>query len=245
MSGPLSSLRARLRWPAPAPEPAPVAQPIKLRAVEAALALPGVDSVADLGGVWAVDGAYTFHALQTAALRRAVLVDEDITAAVRERARDHPQLELVEANFGAEATAERVGEVGVALLFDVLLHQVAPDWDEILVRYAARAQAVAVVQPQYLAAERTTRLIDLGRERYLEQVPSLDIHEALFDRLDEPHPQRGRPWRDVHDVWQWGITDADLRERMRALGFREVHFEDAGHWGELEHFAQRAFVFAR
>ncbi|HEX4106512.1 MAG TPA: hypothetical protein VHX88_00170 [Solirubrobacteraceae bacterium] len=228
-----------------APAPAPIAQPIKLRAVEAALALEGVDSIADLGGVWAVDGVYTFHALEHATLRRAVLVDDDITAAVHERAGAHPQLELIEADFGSPEVADQVGEIGAVLLFDVLLHQVDPDWSEILERYARRARAVAIVQPQYLAAEQTTRLIELGRERYLAQVPKQAEHDALFDRLDELNPRRGRRWRDVHDVWQWGIVDEDLRTRMRALGFCEVHFEDGGQWRGLEAFAARAFVFAR
>jgi len=95
-----------------------------------------VRSFADLGGVWAVDGGYTFFALERFDIERAYLVDEDHTDAVRERAEGFTGLELVTANFGARTTADRLGSVDAVILFDVLLHQVAPDWDEILELYA-------------------------------------------------------------------------------------------------------------
>jgi hypothetical protein len=94
--------------------------------------------------------------------------------------------------------------------------------------------------------EETVRLIDLGREAYLAAVPPDPIHDALFDRLDEPHPARGgRRWRDVHDVWQWGITDADLIARAAALGFEVAAHVDNGPWRGLERFHEVGFAFAR
>jgi hypothetical protein len=231
---------------APPPGPAaPPLQPIKLRAIDAAFAHLGEDaSVADLGGVWAVEAGYLFHALDAHAPRAAVLVDEDITPGVRARARAHPRLELVEANF---AGGGAVRDVDLALLFDVLLHQVDPDWDAVLARWAPHVRAFAVVEPLLDGDDaHAVRLPELGRERYLELVPPDPLHDALFDRLDEPNPRRGgRPWRDVHDVWQWGITDGALRARMAELGFAEVHHEDGGPWQGLASFHHGAFVFAR
>ena len=230
---------------APGPIVHPPLVPLKLRTVDAAFALPEVTSVADLGGVWAVDAGYTFHALERHSPQRAVLVDDDITPAVRTRATSFPQLRLLEQNFGLERTPGDVGPIGVVLLFDVLLHQVDPHWDEILRRYAPLAQAFAIVNPMYDAAVHTVRLLDLGEDRYRSSVPRQDNLDGLFERLDQVNPQRGRPWRDVHDVWQWGITDADLRACMDTLGFTAVHAEQRGRWHGLADFEDCAYVFRR
>jgi SAM-dependent methyltransferase len=237
----------------PAPDPCvpsrPTLVPLKLRTIDAAFALDEVTSVADLGGVWAVDAGYSFHALEHHAPARAVLVDDDITPRVRERAAAFGQLELLEQNFGLERTPGDVGPIGVVLLFDVLLHQVDPDWDEILHRYAPHAQAFAIVNPMWSPREGgetgTVRLLDLGEARYRQAVPPQDNLEGLFGRLDEINPQRGRPWRDVHDVWQWGITDADLRAKLDALGFEVAFSERHGRWRGLEDFEDCAYVFRR
>lgn len=237
----MSGLLARLRGAAPR---APL-HGIKLRAIDAAFDRGDVRSVADLGGIWAVDGGYTFHALERHAPERAVLVDESVTPATRERARRHPQLEIVEGNFGDPAVAERVGTVDAVILFDVLLHQVAPDWDEVMRMYAERARYLIVVQPQYVGGSETVRLLDLGRERYLELVPDVPEHHEVWTRMDEYLPERGRPYRDVHNIWQWGITDRDLRARAEALGLGLVYYEDNGTWQDRAAFGNHAFVFRR
>jgi hypothetical protein len=219
--------------------------PLKLKTIDEAFKLPTVTSVADLGGVWAVEAGYSFHALEHHAPDRAVLVDDDITPGVRERAAAFPQFELLEQNFGLERTPGDVGPIGVVLLFDVLLHQVNPDWDEILRRYAPHAQAFAIVNPMWDAGDETVRLLDLGEERYRAAVPPQDNIDGLFDRLDEVNPKRGRPWRDVHDVWQWGITDAGLRATMADLGFAVAFAEQHGRWRGLADFEDCAYVFHR
>lgn len=251
MSGILDRVRRRTRRTGVPAEGAsaagggPPLHEIKLRAIDAAFAGGRVKSVADLGGVWAVDGGYSFYALKTHRPERAVLVDESVTAATRERARNHPQLEIVEGSFGDPAIAERVGAVDAVILFDVLLHQVAPDWDEIMAMYAARARHLIIVQPQYVAGDETIRLVDLGRERYLEIVPDVPEHHEMWDRLDEYLPDRGRKYRDIHNIWQWGITDADLRRRAEELGLEEIHYEDGGVWQDRVAFGNHAFVFRR
>jgi len=204
-----------------------------------------VRSFADLGGVWAVDGGYTFSALERFDIERAYLVDEDHTEAVRERAKGFHQLELVAANFGAQATADRLGGVDAVILFDVLLHQVAPDWDQILELYAPRTRSFVIVNPQWAGDGDAVRLLDLGREEYLRSVPRLEVHSEVFAKLDEDNPRRGRPWRDVHDIWQWGISDPALTATLERLGFALVYFEDLGRWQGLERFRNRGFVFAK
>lgn len=218
-------------------------QPLKLRALERAFERTGADSFADLGGVWAVEAGYTFHVLERFRVRRALLVDTGITPAVRQVARRHPQLTLLEQDFSTAQAAAAVGQVDVVALFDVLLHQAAPDWDEVLGRYASQARALVVVQPQW-RGESTTRLLELGREAYLANVPADQI-PVDFDRLDDVHPRYGKPFRDIHEIWQWGITDHDMEEAARAHGLRRVYYEDDGTWRGLPGFAARAFVFLR
>jgi hypothetical protein len=219
-------------------------QPLKLRALDRAFDRVGSGgSFADLGGVWAVEAGYTFHVLEHHAPVRAVLVDTGITPTVRQRAEKYPALRLLEQDFGTPEAAQEVGEVDVVALFDVLLHQASPDWDEVLGRYCRQAKAVVVVQPQWVGA-RTVRLLDLGREEYLANVPAEQI-PVDFDALDEVHPRYGKPVRDIHEIWQWGITDDDLVGVATAHGLRPVYYEDVGQWGDLPAFAARAFVFLR
>lgn len=244
--GGLGALRRRLAGDGagPAPERPPLAE-LKLRTIDAAFALPQVSSVADLGGVWAVEAGYSFYALEHHDPERAVLVDDDITPAVRERAAGFGQLELLEQDFGLARTPGEVGPIGVVLLFDVLLHQVKPDWDEILRRYAPHTLAFAIVNPMWDGGASTVRLLELGEDRYRRLVPPQDNLEGLYGRLDEVNPRRGKLWRDVHDVWQWGITDADLRAVMAGLGFVPSFAERHGRWRGLPDFEDCAYVFHR
>src|SRR5687768_1085634 len=63
---------------------------------------PAPKLFADLGGVWGVNGAYTFHALRHNP-QQAYLVDTDFTDVVRKRAESFPNLKLVCGNFGSKS----------------------------------------------------------------------------------------------------------------------------------------------
>jgi hypothetical protein len=240
LTGPARRLGAALRRPA-APDGLGT---LKLAAIDRACELVRAASVADLGGVWAVDGGYAFHAAARPGVGRVALVDEDFTPTVTERAAGGV-LDLIRGNFGEPRIAERVGRVDVVLLFDVLLHQVRPDWDDVLDLYAARTGCFVIVQPTYRGDGPAVRLLDLGVEGYLASVPDVPIHQEALGRLDEVNDRRGRPWRDVHDIWQWGITDAALRAKLGGLGFEVAHHECPGPWRGLTAFADSAYVFAR
>lgn len=218
--------------------------PVKLDAITALWEVAAPRSFADLGGVWAVHGAYARWATERFRPSRGVLVDDDISSETRNGAAALPALELVEGNFADPVVVDRVGDVDAVLLFDVLLHQVAPDWDEVLALWAPHTRAVVVVEPHW-AGEETVRLVDLGREAYLAAVPPSPLHDALHGRLEEVNPERGRPWRDVHDVWQWGITDSDLDARIRSLGFERRWERYAGTWRGLESFRETGGVWVR
>ena len=222
-----------------------VLQPIKLRAIDAAFQRGRVSSFADLGGVWVVEAGYTFYVLETYRPSRAVLVDEEPTSEVVRRATDFPALTLLSRNFGAEQTPAELGHVDAILLFDVLLHQVDPDWDGILRMYAPVTDCFVIANPQFVAGPTTTRLLELGRDRYLELVPPQPNYSDLFDRLDEYLPDRGRRYRDIHNIWQWGIVDTDLIATMKDQGFELVYFENAGQWQAQPAFEHHAFVFQR
>jgi hypothetical protein len=231
--------------------------PVRLGLIDFAFQqLVGVRSFADLGGVWGVDGGYTFYALERYRPRRGVLVDTDVLPWVEARARRFPKLEVITGNFGDPAISARVGEVDTVMLFDTLLHQVAPDWDEVLELYAPRTRSFLIYNPQW-TGERTVRLLELGEEEYFLNVPhAVDdptptgpdgepLYAHLFGRLDEMNTKHGRLWRDVHNVWQWGITDHDLLSTMDRLGFAMKSEASFGPFKSLEHFERRAFVFER
>ncbi len=220
-------------------------QATKRRAIDAGFERLRARSFADLGGVWAVEGGYTLYALERFSIDRAVLVDTGITEPVRRRAAREPRLELVHGDFTEPDIARSVGTVDAVLMFDVLLHQVRPDWDEVLQLYAPLTRAFVIVNPQYIGGHRTVRLLDLGKERYDQLVPSSPVHDNAWAHLDEVHPTYGLPYRDIHEIWQWGIVDADLDAVCRRLGFERVYYENAGVWRDLLAFENHAFVYAR
>lgn len=207
-----------------------------------------VGSFADLGGVWGVDGAYTFYALDRHEVKTAFLVDTDFTDEVTRRSRRHWNLKLIKGNFGEKSVFEQIGGVDAVFFFDVLLHQVKPDWNEVLDMYGAAADVFVIYNQQWTGSENTVRLLDLGREEYFRNVPHDGEHptyRALFEKMHEMHPQHKRPWRDIHNVWQWGITDRDLVSRIEGLGFRMQYFKNCGRFGELPNFENHAFVFSK
>jgi hypothetical protein len=233
-------LRARRREPA-----APGLGELKLRAIDHAFERLGARTVADLGGVWAVDGGYTLYALDRHEADHGLIYDDDFTPPLIERERGDARLELAEGNFGRPEAPERIGEVDALLLFDVLLHQVDPDWDEILRMYAPATSAFVLSGPWWNGGDETVRLVELGRERYLEAVPLPDLHAEIWEKLDAYNPRRDRLWRDCHDIWQWGIPEAALRSAMTELGFELSHREQGGPWMGLADFDDIAFVFTR
>jgi hypothetical protein len=57
-------------------------------------------SFIDLGGVWGVNGAYTFYTLDRYAISQAYLVDTHLNDLVRKQQEQYPQLQLISGNFG-------------------------------------------------------------------------------------------------------------------------------------------------
>lgn len=217
---------------------------LKLRALDAAARILEPASLADLGGVWAVDGGYSLYALERHRLASVTICDYEFTGPLEARAGDEPRLRLRRGDFTTPEAVEEVGEVDALVMFDILLHQVAPDWQDVLRMYASSTGAFVLAGPWWNRGE-SVRLLDLGHERYLDLVPIPQFHAPILEHLDEYNPERGRVWRDCPDIWQWGISDADLREIMSSLGFRLAYHENAGIWRGLDAFDDCSYVFVR
>lgn len=222
--------------------------PEKLALIDTAMRLKGFDSIADLGGVWGVEGGYLFHALESFALKRGVMVDTHPTTTFIDKAARYPHLDVIRGNFGDPDVARQVGRVGAVILFDVLLHQVRPDWDEVIRTYAGISDCLIIYNQQWTGSRATQRLLELGEDEYFRNVPhkrDKAPYRELFGRLDQKHPDHDRPWRDVHHIWQWGITDEDLVRVAGECGLRLLHRGDYGRFASLRNFENRGFVFAR
>jgi hypothetical protein len=207
----------------------------------------GVKSFADLGGVWGVEGGYTFYALEKYKIDKAFLVDEGITEIVQEKQRPFQQLTLIKDNFGRRDIPPLIGEVDAMFLFDVLLHQVSPDWNAVIEMYARYTHYFIIYNQQY-KGQQTVRLLDLGEEEYFKNVPHSKAeshYKALMEKMDEIHPQHKRKYRDLHHYWQWGITDQDLVGVMKDQGFENIYYKNYGQWCGLINFEGHAFIFRK
>lgn len=209
--------------------------------------VPGAATFADLGGAWRVDAGYARYAMKNFPVTRGILVDTDVPPAVLRSLEPYAALEVIQDDFAKEAVADRIGKVDILLLFDVLLHQANPDWDVVLERYARHASCFVIYNQQYMRGGSAVRLTDLPYEEYVSLTS--DRAEELIRRIyahpEEIHPVYGKPWKDIHNVTQWGITDAALREVMARCGFTEVYFRNYGMFVGLPAFEEHAFIFVR
>lgn len=208
---------------------------------------PLAKSFVDLGGVWKVNGAYTIHTVRNYGIQRALLIDTDFPPGLQEKLSRVSNLEVIRGDFTDRIVVENIGQVDVAYLFDVLLHQANPSWDEVLTVYAAVASCIVIYNQQYVREQGSVRLTALPLEEYLTLAPRgrEELYKYVYVHADELHPVYQKPWRDVHNIFQWGITDGDLRTQMNRLGFREVRFRNFGRFSNLPAFENHAFVFVR
>ncbi len=209
---------------------------------------PAPQSFADLGGVWGVEAAYTFYTLTTYNIETAFLIDTNFSDLVVNRAQMFNNLQTIKGNFGQTAVIEQIVHVDAIFLFDVLLHQVSPDWNEILQLYSGRTNYFVVFNQQWIKSQKTIRLMDMGKEEYFKNIPhgkDEPMYDVLFEKMHEMHPMHNRLWRDIHSAWQWGITDQDMLETMQNLGFVLQYYKNCGRYKNLDNFENHAFVFKK
>lgn len=229
----------------PAPLPAG-----KARAIDYVVDELGVESFASLE-TGSAHGQYAFYAIEKAGVQRGTLVDVSarqpgaLLLSTLDRAAEHPGMRVLDGAFADARTLTEIGEVDAVLLFDVLLRLVEPDWDRTLELYAPITSSFVIANPQWEGDGETTRLIELGREKFLEAVPPWGPHLELFDRLHEWHSSQQRPYRDTTDVWQWGITNSDLETKMAELGFSLARQWDLHPVPGATGFTNKALTFTR
>jgi hypothetical protein len=224
--------------------------PGKAQAIDWAVEQLGIESFASLefDGVL---GEWAFYAIDKPTVQHGALVDArarraraHLLSAV-ELAAEYPGMRVLDRAFADQSTVSEIGEVDAILMFDVLHHMVDPDWDQLLDLYAPVTSTFVIANPQWERSETTVRLIDLGREQFLDAVPPTESHTELFDRLDDLHKGQQRLFRDGTHVWQWGITDADLKAKLGELGFSVQHEWELGRLPQAEGFVNKVFVFSR
>lgn len=206
----------------------------------------GVETFADLGGAWGVEGYYTYYTLTHGHIHGAFLVDLYHPPGVQALEREHDVLEFVHGDFTLPETLARFPKVDAIYLFDVLLHQAAPDWDEVLRRVEKKADRLVIFNPNWVG-DRSIRLTELPEDEYCKVTPHYKGDPLSAPTYENPgaSSRTGRPNRDSLAPFQWGITDDDLRAVMDFLGFSEVHYSNGGQWLDYPSFRSSGFIFER
>ena len=221
----------------------------KLRLIDRAFTSmkPAARSFADLGGVWKVDAAYSLYTLRVHDAERGVIVDTDYPQTLVQKLGRVSQLRVLNGDFADQKVVDQVGPVDVVFFFDVLLHQANPNWDQVLRIYARVARCIVIFNQQYISSEVSIRLTDLPLDKCLELVPRgrEAIYQEAYEHKGEIHPTYGKLWGDIHNIFQWGITDRDLRSVMGSLGFTESYYCNYGMFSTLPAFENHAFIFTR
>jgi hypothetical protein len=221
----------------------------KLNLVDRALASlnPAAHSFADLGGVWRVNAAYTRHAMRKPEIDRGVIVDTDYPKSVQRSLSQFANLTVLHGDFTSQTMIEQVKPVDVVFLFDVLLHQANPHWDQVLTSWAGATRCFVIYNQQYTRSADSVRLLDLPLDRYLQLAPTgrEAVYRYVYAHKQEINPEYGKPWGDIHNIFQWGITDKDLRSLMGSVGFKEVYYRNHGQFSNLPAFENHSFIFTR
>ena len=132
----------------------------KLTLIDHAIECHKVQTFADLGGVWGVLGGYSLHALERG-MESGILVDKKAD----EVKNLHPSLQTITANFALREVASQI-KVDCIFLFDVLLHQIQPNWDYVLRLYRDSAKIFLIYNQQWVGTKNTVRLPDLGEDAF-------------------------------------------------------------------------------
>ncbi len=213
-----------------------------------AIADDKINTIADLGGVYKVHGAYSFYTIQKHHVSKVIQVDTELTQDYLDSCRRYNQISSLEMNFADADAVSKIGNVDAIYLFDELLHQVDPDWDEILELYSNKTKYFVIFNQMFTKSEKTVRLLDLGFDEYFKHVPFEREHplsQNLINKTYEINPEHGKIWRDVHHVFQWGITVNDLIDKMGSMNFELLYRTFLGKFSFSDSFDDHAFIFKK
>lgn len=229
--------------------------PHKARFVMDAFEAYGLRSFADLGGSWGVHGGYAYQALLAYPVEQAYLVDDFVPEPVTMRFQTYPNFNIIKGAFGLPTTVAALPQVDALFFFDILLHQVAPNWDEVLGLYAPKARHLLIYNQQWVGSDRTVRLVDMTPEAYRANTPfaaaepeaALEAVKTIYAGFGKPHTNfGGKNRRDCPDIWQWGITTPDLVARCWTLGFKLDRMSNYGPFApQLPSFENHGYWFTR
>jgi len=218
---------------------------VKTALIDKAIAKYGIRSIMDVGACWGVNGGYTFHALENG-VENAIILDGNITTLTRERAKKYSdRVACLQMDLGDIAAVQDLPEVDAIILFDILLHQVRPDWDTFMAMYAEKANVIIVYNQNFIG-ERTIRFIDFGRDfykkyRFFRDQKTID---DWFSKHNEIDPISNKQYRDIHNFWQFGITSTDIIQKANSLHFKLDFFENNGILtNELPFIEVHSFLF--
>lgn len=224
-------------------------RPNKAALANRAVSKHKITSFVDLGACWRVNAGYALNLLAQYPIKRAVAVDTNITDLSRERGAAYPQLTFVEGMIGDRDVLQTVGAVDAAIMFDILLHQVAPDWNELLAQWGAQTRVLIIYNQMWKQNGSSVRFIERGKEWYLSNVYYADPErvDKWFATHDAFHERQKKPVRDIHNFWQWGITTEDLISAVTALGFRLDFYKNYDRFHRTTHpwIQDEGFIFVR
>ncbi len=187
-----------------------------------------IQSFADLGGAYAYPpGGYALYTMEKYKTPTGFVVDIHEPPGMLESFQKRPGLRFIRGDLARPDVARKLGRVDAVYLFDVLCMQSSPGgWKELLSTYAKHSDCFLITGAQFDCFPRSVRLMDLSEDEYYECVPREFAADAralnLFAIRDDISPEYGCKHRDAPRYWQWAITDNDLIDAMRGLGFRLV-----------------------
>lgn len=207
-----------------------------------------ISSVAELGCIWGVDGAYGQY-IHDKYHPQVTMVDAIWSDEARKKCAVRPDIKTIDGNFCDTDMPERIGKVDVVIFFDILLHMVAPNWDELLRMYSDHTDMFLIVNPQLTSTDITVRLLDLGHDEYFRNIPhppDYPIYKRVFENPWEMDLSQNKPLRDTFYIWQWGITNHDLIDKMDKLGFELTMMQKGTlYYGEARDFHDYGFIFKK
>jgi len=222
----------------------------KAQLIDHAQILRPFKSFADLGSCWGVNGGYAFYARELCGsnFERGYIVDQYITPLTIDRANSQPNIHLLQGMLGSELVRKSVGKVDALLMFDILLHQVAPDWNQFITDWLPLTDTVIIYNQNWFKSKKTIRFVNYGLDWYFKNVYFNNNEEGLRKWFASHHlfnEQQLKIERDIHDWWQWGIVPQDIVGLFASNGFDLLFANTYDSWSEFPWIINQGMIFGR
>jgi hypothetical protein len=224
-------------------------QLIKKDVIDFAFEKLRLKTIAELGCVWGVNGAYSRYISGKYSPSRIVMVDAIWNEFAMAECTKYPCIETIDGDFCNTETIGKVGKIDAVIFFDLLLHLVNPDWNSVLRMYSKYTSCFMIVNPQYFGTDTTIRLWDLDYDTYFQSVPHDPTQKSYARTIANPYEydeKQKKILRDVFYVWQWGIKNHDLIDLMDRLGFESIFLKRGNiAYGKNRMFNDYGFIFVK